>query len=62
MDLKMLVGSIIRHALGAVGGILVAKGYIEPDVVSGLVETITGTVLAIGVVVYSYVTRKKLQG
>lgn len=61
MELTVIIGSIIRHGLTAVGAILVTKGYIEPDAVSGAVESVTGAVLTIGGLVWSAWRTKQLK-
>lgn len=58
MDLKVLFGSVVRHGLGALGALLVAHGYVSPDDVAGLVEAVSGAVVAVGVVGWSYWSKK----
>lgn len=60
MELKVIIGSILRHGLSALGALLVAKGYVGADEVGGLVEVVSGAILAVGTVVYSYTRTKKL--
>ena len=60
MDLTVIVGSILRHGISALGAYLVAKGYVSADEISGLVEQLVGGVLAVGVIAWSYLSRKKL--
>lgn len=60
MDIKTIIGSIVRHGLSALGAILVAKGYVAPGEVGSLVELVSGAVLGVGTVVYSYYRTKKL--
>jgi hypothetical protein len=62
MDFKLLVGTIVRHGVGALAAAFVAKGYLSPDEAAGWVEAITGAIVLTGVGVWSYVSRKKLAG
>ena len=61
MDLTVIVGSILRHGISALGAYLVAKGYVSADEVSGMVETLTGAVLALGTVGWSVWRSNKLK-
>lgn len=61
MELTVIIGSIVRHSLTALGAYLVAKGYIEPDAVSSAVEAVTGGLLAIGGLVWSAWRTKQLK-
>ena len=61
MDLTVIVGSILRHGISALGAYLVAKGYVSADEISGLVETLTGAVLALGTVGWSVWRSNKLK-
>ncbi len=54
MEKEQIFG-LIRHALTVVGGALVAKGYIEEDVVPEAV----GAIVALIGVVWSYQAKKK---
>ena len=54
MEKEQIYG-LIRHALTVVGGALVAKGYIDADVVGEAV----GAVLTLIGVVWSYQAKKK---
>jgi hypothetical protein len=60
MELTVIIGSILRHALSALGAYLVAKGYVDADTVGGLVEQAVGGVLAVGTVAWSVFRTKKL--
>jgi hypothetical protein len=60
MDIKVIVGSIVRHGLSALGAFLVAAGYVSADEVSGLVEVVSGAVIALGTVGWSVYRTKKL--
>lgn len=60
MDMKIVMGTIVRHIVSAIGAVLVTKGVVEPDGLTALVESTTGFILAIGVVGWSYYSRKKL--
>lgn len=61
MELTVIIGSILRHGITALGAYLVTKGYIEPDAVAGFVEAIVGGVLALGGLAYSVYRTKKLK-
>lgn len=61
MELTVIIGSILRHGLTALGAYLVAKGYIEPDAVGGFVENIAGGILTLGTLGYSIYRTKKLK-
>jgi hypothetical protein len=61
MDLSAVFGAILRHGVSAAGVYLVAKGYVSPDEVGGLVEVVSGAVIAVGTVVWSYFRTKKLK-
>jgi len=54
MEKEQIYG-LIRHALTVVGGVLVAKGYIEEDIVPEAV----GAIVALIGVVWSYQAKKK---
>lgn len=60
MEIKVIVGSILRHGLSALGAYLVAKGYVTADEVSSLVEVVSGAILAVGTVGWSVYRSKKL--
>ena len=53
MDWKIASGLIARHLLTTLGGIVVAKGWIE----SSDLEPITGAILVLTGVVWSVVTK-----
>lgn len=65
MNLKTVLGLMARHALTAVGGALVAKGYVSADEAHVLVnvssELIVGAVMTAGGLVWSYVQKKRAQ-
>ena len=61
MELTVIIGSILRHSLSAVGAYLVAKGYLDASAVSGFVETLAGGILTIGTVGWSIYRTKKLK-
>lgn len=60
MEIKTIVGSIIRHGLSALGAYLVTAGYVSADQVAGLVEVVSGAILAVGTVIWSVYRSKKL--
>jgi len=60
MELTVIIGSILRHALSALGAYLVAKGYVDADTAGGLVEQVAGGLLAVGTVAWSVFRTKKL--
>ena len=60
MELTVIIGSILRHALSALGAYLVAKGYVDADTVGGLVEQLVGGALAVGTIGWSVFRTKKL--
>lgn len=49
------LAGLIRHALTTVGGVLVAKGYLD----SGTVEAVAGAVVTILGVVWSLVAKRQ---
>ena len=49
------VQSLVRHALTALGGVLMAKGYADAELVAGLV----GVGVTAAGVVWSYITKSK---
>ena len=49
------VAGLVRHALTALGGVLVAKGYLE----AGMVEEIAGAVVTLVGVVWSVVAKRR---
>ena len=61
MDFKVIIATLVRHGLSALGIYLVGKGYIGADEAQGLVEALCGTVMAIGAAVWSYSRTKKLE-
>lgn len=61
MDLSIIIGSILRHGLSALGAYLVASGYLDSDAVGGFVESTVGAVLALGTVGWSIYRTKKLK-
>jgi len=60
MELTVIIGSILRHALSALGAYLVAKGYVDADTAGGLVEQLVGGALAVGTIGWSVFRTKKL--
>ena len=60
MDLTLIIGSILRHGLSALGAYLVTKGYLDADSVSSIVEQLVGGVLAAGTIGWSVYRSKKL--
>ena len=52
MNLTVIIGSILRHGLSALGAYLVAKGYVDADTIGGLVEQALGGLLAAGTVAW----------
>ena len=55
MDAKILFGLITRHALTALGGVLVSRGLIESTDIEGL----TGAVLLIAGVIWSVLQKNR---
>jgi len=60
-NIKVIIGSIVRHSLSAIGAFLVTKGYVTADEVTGLVEVIAGAILALGTVGWSVYRSKKVE-
>ena len=60
MDLTVIIGSILRHGLSALGAYMVTKGYVDADTVAGLVEQLLGGILAAGTIGWSVYRSKKL--
>lgn len=60
MDLTVIIGSILRHGLSALGAYMVTKGYVDADTVAGLVEQLLGGILAVGTIGWSVYRSKKL--
>jgi len=60
MNLTVIIGSILRHGLSALGAYLVAKGYVDADTIGGLVEQAVGGLLAAGTVGWSIYRTKNL--
>lgn len=60
MNLTVIIGSILRHGLSALGAYLVTKGYLDADSVSGIVEQLVGGILAAGTIGWSVYRSKKL--
>jgi hypothetical protein len=54
---ELLIGSIIRHVLGGVGSVFIAKGYSD----ASAWEAITGGALALVALVTSYLNKKRLK-
>lgn len=52
---QAVIAGVIRHILTAVGGALVAKGYVD----AGAVEAIVGGVVATVGVIWSVIQKKK---
>lgn len=61
MNLTVIIGSILRHGLSALGAYLVTKGYLDADSVSGIVEQLVGGILAAGTIGWSVYRSKKLE-
>ena len=61
MNLTVIIGSILRHGLSALGAYLVTKGYLDANSVSGIVEQLVGGILAAGTIGWSVYRSKKLE-
>lgn len=61
MEIKVIIGSILRHGLSALGAYLVAAGFITPDEVTGLVEVLSGAIIAVGTIGWSVYRTNKLK-
>jgi hypothetical protein len=63
MDIKILLGTVVRQLLTGVAAWLVLKGVIPADAVAGLIDAVSGVVLgALGLVVgyvWSIISKKK---
>jgi hypothetical protein len=63
MDLKIIVGTIVRGGVQAVAGVLVSKGVIDAVGAGAFVESVTavvvGGVLMVGAYIWSLVSKQK---
>ncbi len=59
MSLQVVLAALLRHALTAVGGVLVAKGAIDADTAATLnSEVVVGALAALGGVAWSLAQKK----
>lgn len=63
MDIKIIIGTIVRGAMQGLAGWLVLKGVIDADAASHLVDATTGVVVGVialaGTYIWSLISKKK---
>lgn len=60
MNLKTILGLLVRHALTLAAGGLIAKGYVEPDQAAQLADHGAAFVMAGGAVGWSWLQKHQM--